>query len=118
MRPEALRSGSIGASALRFWSAVVAALAVGLRLWVHVSSVRAVPDAPAPLDKDTIMRGEGQISIEFYYLAEYYARHLGCSPRFAELHGTRLLQQIIPSYTGLLPMRLAYLFSGRKLRIA
>jgi signal transduction histidine kinase len=94
---------------------IAAAEEQAISTWLdHLNA--AWPDAPAPLDKDTIMRGEGRISIEFYYLAEYYARHLGSSPRFAELHGTRLLQQIIPSYTGLLPMRLAYLFSGRKLR--
>jgi hypothetical protein len=48
-RRQQLRSGSLPAAALRTWSALVAAVAVALRLWVHFASGRAVPAPPAPL---------------------------------------------------------------------
>jgi hypothetical protein len=47
VRPQALRSGSLSASALRMWAAIVAAVAVALRLGVHFSSGRSVPAPPA-----------------------------------------------------------------------
>lgn len=51
MRRQQLRSGSIPAAVLRTWAAVVAAVAVLMRLWVHFSSGRAVPAPPAGLSE-------------------------------------------------------------------
>lgn len=51
MRPQELRSGSLPASRLRAWAAFLAAVAVALRLVVHFSSGRAVPEAPAGLEE-------------------------------------------------------------------
>lgn len=51
MRPQQLQSGSLSGAGLRAWTALVAVVAVALRLSVHFSHGRAVAEPPADFSR-------------------------------------------------------------------
>ncbi len=73
------------------------------------------PAAPFQLDDTTLHQPALRCTVEFYYLADYYARAISATPTFAEQHGHALLRGTYRWWQRALPMRTLYAQIARRL---
>ncbi|GAB4570888.1 MAG: hypothetical protein Kow0077_06170 [Anaerolineae bacterium] len=86
-----------------------------LQVWMeHLNA--AWLEAPFALDASHLKAGNLYCSLEFYHLADHYARAISRAPMFAEQHGLRLLDQVAPRWLQILPLRFLYSAVVRRLR--
>ncbi|MBN2469388.1 MAG: GAF domain-containing protein, partial [Anaerolineae bacterium] len=73
------------------------------------------PDAPFALDDKTLQNPSLRCTIEFYHLADTYARSICATPTFAEQHAQELLRSTHRWWLRALPMRMLYAHAARSL---
>lgn len=72
-------------------------------------------NSPSLLNLETLDDPDLACSVEFYYLAEFYARAISDANTFAEYHGKALLESICQPWMRILPSRVVFPRLAREL---
>lgn len=95
--------------------AIAAAQTSAVDAWLRYLNA-AWPEAPFALTANLITSEQVRCSVEFYSLADHYARGLADNRIFAEQHGNELLRLLVRPYMHFLPLRFNYPIAAALLR--